>query len=445
MATSYYQDPYGAPDYSAEGMPSLFSLSNLESLVRGTGAGLLDLPYLYEGMFQGDIDPRMKARQRLVPSSEQILATTPRMTAPTPQAGLLETAGTFMSPAPMAAVKPLVKGAKAIGKAGLRMAGQEITDVISGMPSRSLLGDITPQPKQIFIGENAKTWNKAGANEFLKLEKSGIDPITAWQKTGTFRSPDSKLRQEISDQQAKFKATKWDTPYKIKSSPDLENIKMSDVGSAFSHPELLTAYPELAKANILVNPYLESVAQWNRANPDIGIDVPYMQLNQTLYPGLEQDWLKRMTTPSDPDYWKNQARYAIKEGFTPRDAIKDMRQEIAITQQKIKDMQSGIVPGGPSSALHELQHGVQEIEGFAKGGSPSTVMTKLQQSNPDEYQKLLSSSQNLNDIYDNAYRRIAGEVEARAVQKRMNMTPEQRLQKFPLESYDRPVESLLFP
>ena len=108
-------------------------------------------------------------------------------------------------------------------------------------------------------------------------------------------------------------------------------------------------------------------------------------------------------------------------------------------------MQSGIVPGGPNVALHELQHGVQEIEGFAKGGSPSTVMTKLQQSNPDEYQRLLSSSQNLNDIYDNAYKRIAGEVEARAVQKRRNMTPEQRIAKFPLESYDRPVESLLFP
>jgi len=36
MATNYYQDPFGAPDYSAEGMPSLFSLSNLESLGRGS-------------------------------------------------------------------------------------------------------------------------------------------------------------------------------------------------------------------------------------------------------------------------------------------------------------------------------------------------------------------------------------------------------------------------
>lgn len=114
MADNYYQDPLGAPDYSAQGMPSLLSLSNLESLGRGSVAGLFDLPYFFEGMLMGDEDPRMPQRKRVVPSSEQVLATTPRMTQPTPQAGLLETAGAFMSPAPVAAVKPV---AKAVGKA----------------------------------------------------------------------------------------------------------------------------------------------------------------------------------------------------------------------------------------------------------------------------------------------------------------------------------------
>ena len=154
MATNYYQDPFGAPDYSAEGMPSLFSLSNLESLGRGSVAGLLDLPYFFEGMLMGDQDPRMPQRGRVVPSSEQVLATTPRMTQPTPQAGLLETAGAFMSPVPVAAVKPVAQAVGRGGKAGLRMAGQEITDVMSGMPSRSLLGDITPQPKFMVTPED---------------------------------------------------------------------------------------------------------------------------------------------------------------------------------------------------------------------------------------------------------------------------------------------------
>jgi len=148
MATNYYQDPFGAPDYSAEGMPSLLSLSNLESLGRGSVAGLLDLPYFFEGMLMGDQDPRMPQRGRVVPSSEQVLATTPRMTQPTPQAGLLETAGAFMSPVPVAAVKPVAKAVGRGGKAVARMAGEEINAAMMGERG-GLLGAMTPQPMNI--------------------------------------------------------------------------------------------------------------------------------------------------------------------------------------------------------------------------------------------------------------------------------------------------------
>jgi len=153
MATNYYQDPLGVPDYSAEGMPSLFSLSNLESLGRGSVAGLLDLPYMIEGMLRGDVDPRMPQRRRVVPSSEQVLATTPRMTQPTPQAGLLETAGAFMSPAPVAAVKPVAKAVGRGGKAVARMAGEEINAAMMGERG-GLLGAMTPQPKFMLQGNN---------------------------------------------------------------------------------------------------------------------------------------------------------------------------------------------------------------------------------------------------------------------------------------------------
>jgi hypothetical protein len=321
------------------------------------------------------------------------------------------------------------------------------------------------------------------------MEKAGATPEDIWAATGTFRGAEGKLRQEISDVLAKWQPTKWDTPYKIKSQPDLENIKMSDVGSSFSHPELLNAYSKLKEANVLVNPYLESKGSWHSANPEIGIDTPYMQLNQTFNSGVERDWLKRMTNPNDPDYWKNQARYAIKEGFAPKEAIKDMRNEIAQTQQKIDDMKAGIVPGGTSVALHELQHGVQGIEGFAKGGNvaqfahgpmfnenarnlaadlskaitggysatPSEVLKSLKYAsqqdiepivkkygfqNTDEAVKFLKYEDEKRTPYGQ-YKRLAGEAEARAVQKRMNMTPEQRRAKFPYESYDVPINDLI--
>jgi hypothetical protein len=153
MATNYYQDPFGAPDYSAEGMPSLLSLSNLESLGRGSVAGLLDLPYFFEGMLMGDQDPRMPQRKRVVPSSEQVLATTPRMTQPTPQAGLLETAGAFMSPVPVAAVKPV---AKAVGKGGKALGKAYLKEIDAAMMGErgGLLGAVTPQPKFMLQGNN---------------------------------------------------------------------------------------------------------------------------------------------------------------------------------------------------------------------------------------------------------------------------------------------------
>ena len=287
-----------------------------------------------------------------------------------------------------------------------------------------------------------------------------------------------------------------------------------------SHPELFAAYPKLGQADIFLNPNINSKAQWNRASPSLDFD-SFMQMNETVNPSVEIDWMKRMQDPNSIDYWKNQARYGIKEGFTPREAIKDMRQHMADTQAKIDLMNQGVIPTSPSSALHELQHGVQEAEGFAGGGSPKRMasdiaqakydlqavqdnMSRLQDAasdearyyiskgkNDPEYQKFVDDAfekykkvfgersednpygvdvqdavkyhllekqghlenlgleaerlrklSNLNP--DQAYMRLAGEAEARAVQKRMAMTPEQRLETYPIQSYDVPVNDLLY-
>ena len=182
MATSY-QDPFGAADYSAEGMPSLLSLSNLESLGRGSIAGLLGLPedlrkMLVTKKMQENMDflssqSGVPQVPYFLPSSEELKKRTPRMTAPNQLTGLLEDIGSFMSPVPAAA-------AVKVGKSGLRMAGQEITDVMSGMPSRSLLGDITPQPKFMLQGNNVfdpRFDPRVLEQERLKNLKTTIVPI----------------------------------------------------------------------------------------------------------------------------------------------------------------------------------------------------------------------------------------------------------------------------
>jgi hypothetical protein len=293
----------------------------------------------------------------------------------------------------------------------------------------------TAQPRQIFVGKNSKTWNKEAAKVATEMEKAGASPRDIWEQTGTFRGAEGKLRQEISDKSAQWQPTKWDQPYK-----EAPEIDVANVGSALSHPELLKAYPELGQANIVLNPSIDALGSWNAANPSIGLHTPYMQLNETLNPYAELDWLKRMQDPNSIDYWKNQARYAIKEGFSPRQAIKDMRQHISETEQKVQQMNQGVITGSPSTALHELQHGVQHIEDFARGGNPQSVMTKIQQQNPETYTTLINQQKSLGDIYDEAYKRLAGEAEARLTQTRKNLTPEQRLQFFPFEqkSYENP-------
>lgn len=95
---------------------------------------------------------------------------------------------------------------------------------------------------------------------------------------------------------------------------------------------------------------------------------------------------------------------------------------------------------------HEIQHAIQDIEGFAKGGSPRLVRGEVKkklnevtkqirqlraEGKEDEAKALVEKNRGLYNAYQknddfNSYKSLAGEVEARNVQERMNMTPEER-------------------
>lgn len=122
-----------------------------------------------------------------------------------------------------------------------------------------------------------------------------------------------------------------------------------------------------------------------------------------------------------------------------------------------------------STALHELQHVIQGKEGFALGGSPQGAtadlddfvgqsnealrslareMERVGKSSPDyadlrrEYDRVMNEKLTRLDDFDrmDAYKRMAGEVEARNVQARRNMTPDQRRAVPPWETQDTPMD-----
>lgn len=95
---------------------------------------------------------------------------------------------------------------------------------------------------------------------------------------------------------------------------------------------------------------------------------------------------------------------------------------------------------------HEIQHAIQDIEGFAKGGSPRLIRGEVKkklnevtkqirqlraEGKEDEAKALVEKNRGLYNAYQknddyNSYVSLAGEVEARNVSARLNMTPEER-------------------
>ena len=115
--------------------------------------------------------------------------------------------------------------------------------------------------------------------------------------------------------------------------------------------------------------------------------------------------------------------------------------------------------------LHEVQHAIQTIEGFAHGGSDYTVRGDMKkrldevteqirnlkaEGKDDEAKALIKKNKGLYNAYTNEtddfknYQALAGEVEARNVQKRLGMTDEERRNSLASETEDVAREDQIF-
>jgi hypothetical protein len=267
---------------------------------------------------------------------------------------------------------------------------------------------------QIFVGPTSKTWNQAAANKALEMEKAGAKPEEIWAATGTFRGSEGKLRQEISDANSMpgHKLYSWG------ERTDLERGNSTVVRrqKALLHPELSAAYPDTKNIGVFLKPGRKG-GYYETERDNIGVPIS-------------------------------------ENGAVNR-----------------------------STMLHELQHAVQQREGFAGGGDPQTMILTLEEIakqkreqaremfrmssandpldptkivKPGARKKGLKLEKEARELDEKAllayhseqakfdlYQRLAGEAEARAVQKRRNLTPEERLATFPYESYDVPTNELI--
>jgi hypothetical protein len=271
----------------------------------------------------------------------------------------------------------------------------------------------------IFIGPKSRLWNKASAETFETLEKSGVANKDAYLQTGTFRSPDGMLRQEISDFSSEYR------PGKEFGRLSEKYVEQLDEAMAANYLR-----QTMDRLNIGIGDAKEQFRQYFGKEPPArsGLLAKSMTADETeeMFRKFEQrpaptinEWQSVVGNVFEhPELYK-----AYPDFISTKFFVKDTKDlppgtsayydgNVVFGGDISRRMQTG-----RSIMAHELQHGVQNIEGFAIGGLP--------ENNPD------------------LYRRLAGEAEARAVQARIDIPKEELRKRFPLESYDVPIDQLI--
>jgi hypothetical protein len=466
-------------------------------------------------------------------------------------------------------VKGVVRDPSVLADA-LRYTAQKATSGPLG--AGEVLGEfLTPSVKgvgkrDIFIGENARTWDAAAAKRAEEMEASGIDPETIWRETGTFRAPDNRLRQEISDIGAKLReepdyetaiqekkaeiaainqrvrelktgaktqpdlfprefnrsvrelaATKKPLQEDIKGNYGLEYGKSGYLGArarlAFEHPGgLYEAYPEIGQRTIVrrEQPLGDAMGAYNRESKSVSLS-PYVKgkpkdANETMLHELQhaiqhqegfsgggnpdlarrilQEDMQRRYAPYSNDSYKrawasvaskeaSRANYAqllerlqTKDNPKPRDLtrLSDWYKYGSQVSQQMADEGYGWqMPAKAGAnrdfwirgAVRRMQRMIEadrpDMRGAAEAMSPAEAKKALRKADKvfRETQESAIATDKLDDLRKTLeeksnyelYQRILGEAEARAVEKRMNMTPKERRATFP--SYDVPLNEII--
>lgn len=250
-------------------------------------------------------------------------------------------------------------------------------------PARDLTGTLArggvPMAKAgsagIFGGKLAAGADMKALQEAEKMRMGGVHPDDVWRDTGWYRpATDNQWKFEIPDNQARMMG---------------HGLPYAEDGSAITGPSKVM--------------------------------LPHDKL-YSQYPVLG-DLKMRNTVYQNPANGIGQGQFSPTAGIEGHPTIEVMAPDLK---------------NATSIGLHELQHGAQGIEGFSPGANSSYYAGQIEKglrAKPElgawDYDAIQKQAQDL-------YHRTAGEVEARNVQTRMAMTPNERKIIAPQHTQDVP-------
>lgn len=370
-----------------------------------------------------------------------------------------------------------------------KAAGYEIPGTFSGQLGAAVGGLLSPGPGDLakfaplgamFLGTKAATASQDALSLAKAMDAAGASRDEIWKATGELgqpwmKGPDGEWRFEIPDDAAGY-------------APGREFARAQEFANSHAntleHAAILRSYMEKNGVSVgAAKEWFES--EFGRAplewSGQLAKDTPAPELQkllgdaETRIPQRSQ-WSSRLGNVLDhpelyaayPDLVNVPFHIKPPIEMAGADGMFHGKGEISI----LDDAAYGLSKG-KSITAHEAQHAVQDMEGFARGGTPKTMgdeMGNLYEFNqkfnrafeqfltsPDDVAK--SNAQQEMDYYlerirklqdlrgvaspEEAYARLAGEAEARNVQSRMNMTMPERLATPPWKTLDVPEEQLI--
>ena len=314
----------------------------------------------------------------------------------------------------------------------------------------------------IFAGALAKNADLGALKRAVSLEGMGKNRDEVWKETGWVNDK-GDWKFEISDRPAESKA--------------FVGTGSKRIPETLKHDELFDAYPDLkgltiskGKSGNYYVPQFKTIRMSSTEKAANDVVKKYAKLeDEILDEADELNQAGKFTPDMEADFEKR---------------ISDLSEKARIEVESTTGETFN-----KSIQMHELQHTVQEQEGFARGGSseefelPSdlvkesidtwgnvSLLKRFSESKgddvavkrfemllgrkPTDLESNLSKSKSFDEIAKSqrelkqgpleSYRRLGGEAEARNVQTRLDWTPEQRRATPPWQSLDVPEDELIY-
>jgi len=316
----------------------------------------------------------------------------------------------------------------AMGAKPALQAGRQVSEGLGAMQGRMIANANAPRTlntagymgqRGVFAGINALTADRQALAKAQEMIAQGVDPEDVWQQTGWGRGADGKWRFEIDDS----KATLRDYQFTPKEAYEQArtNAFISDNELMRNRAKSMSEYASMTK-NQLIDEYKRTGNEIVDAaiNGDIekakllsekrsGLDALLSQMGSREHGKTSSFIAHGDLGRAYPDVYKIHTRVSPDDVGNANAHYyrgNDLQSEQIVLGRK------PILNSDKSTMLHELQHAIQQREGFASGG------------NPEQFRGVYK------DPYE-AYRKLGGEVEARMVQNRMDLTPQQRRNAYP--------------